>query len=304
MAALCLLPLASCQKEMPGRLDGMYSSAPSSETASADPAEIQSDTLPESPSVTVKTPSFRSGKYRMASTAVYEQFLRSGASVAAHIKRTQTYTYDIALTVGKDGAMKAVYTFRRVRMTYEDSETYTMDTDDKKGRDDESAAFYDLIGQSVTVNVAGDGKLTVSGVDKIHKKVPAAKDIVTADNMKEVAADLFYPIADKTLTAGSSWQLTQSGIVNTYTVSKCADSGIVVTIAGGVLTVPEPFTVDDIRYTYQECAPLSGSLVIDATDRAVQEQSSYQANQGTADYNGKTYAFQEISSSVCTIEKQ
>ena len=298
--------LTACQKDMPKRLDGMYSSNTSQENAETG-SNIENDTESDesdntAAKETIAVPSFKTGNYVMDSSTSYEQYYYQGTSIVSRVVTTQTYTYGIKLSVKDSGAMTAVYTFRRIQTSYEGSETYTMDTNDKSGRDEDTAVYYDLIGQSFTVNITSDYQLSAKGVDKIHQNYPDTAELIDDDNMLEVASDLFYQM-EGPLSVGSSWKLNQSGIVNTYSVTKLNDKNLLVNIAGGKLDVPEPFTRDDITYTYQACNPLKGSLVIDRDNRMVQEQSSYQSNTGQIDYNGATYSFEETSSSLCTIIK-
>jgi hypothetical protein len=305
MCLSCLLASVGCQKKMPGRLDGLYSSDTASDGISSLHTSDTEDGT-SSPSDAEKTacpvPPFQAGSYDMESAAAYEHLLLSGSEIRARIAISQTYNYRIKLTVSKNGNMTAVYTFTRIRTGYEDSQTYTTDTADKKGRTEENAPYYDLIGQSFTVRVSKDYRLSISDVDKIHQKYPDTADIVTDENLLEVASDLFYPIEGE-LSVGSAWKRTQNGVTNTYTVSKIRDETVTVNIKGGKLTVPDPVTNNDITYTYRQCAPLSGSVVMDRHNRMIQEQSSYQSNTGDAAYNGAAYAFEEVSSSLCSIVK-
>ena len=295
--------LTGCQKKMPGRLDGLYSSDTASDGISSLHTSDTEDGT-SSPSDAEKTacpvPPFQAGSYDMESAAAYEHLLLSGSEIRARIAISQTYNYRIRLTVSKNGNMTAVYTFTRIRTSYEDSQTYTTDTADKKGRTEENAPYYDLIGQSFTVRVSKDYRLSISGVDKIHQKYPDTADIVTDENLLEVASDLFYPI-DGELSVGSAWKRTQNGV--TYTVSKIREDNLLINIKGDKLPVPEPVIQNDITYTYRQCAPLSGSVVMDRHNRMIQEQSSYQSNTGDAAYNGAAYAFEEVSSSLCSIVK-
>ncbi|MBQ5544699.1 MAG: hypothetical protein IIU00_03400 [Clostridia bacterium] len=299
MCLSCLLASVGCQKKMPGRLDGLYSS----DTASDSPSDTQPDET-SSQSDTEKpafpSPTFQAGSYDMESASTYEHLLLSGSEIRARIAISQTYNYRIKLTVSKNGNMTAVYTFTRIRTSYEDSQTDTTDTADKKGRTEENAPYYALIGQSFTVRVTKDYRLSISGVDKIHRKYPDTADIVTDENLLEVASDLFYPIEEE-LSVGSAWKRTQNGV--TYTVSKIREDNLLINIKGDKLPVPEPVIQNDITYTYRQCAPLSGSVVMNRHNRMIQEQSSYQSNTGDAAYNGAAYAFEEASSSLCSIVK-
>ncbi|MBQ1412824.1 MAG: hypothetical protein IIY93_06520, partial [Clostridia bacterium] len=184
--------LTGCQKKMPGRLDGLYSSDTASDGISSLHTSDTEDGT-SSPSDAEKTacpvPPFQAGSYDMESAAAYEHLLLSGSEIRARIAISQTYNYRIRLTVSKNGNMTAVYTFTRIRTSYEDSQTYTTDTADKKGRTEENAPYYDLIGQSFTVRVSKDYRLSISGVDKIHQKYPDTADIVTDENLLEVASD-------------------------------------------------------------------------------------------------------------------
>lgn len=309
---ICFGTLTACQKEMPKRLDGMYSSDTSSEGANTDSgaesdtenteSTASKDTDDTAGEEKIAVPPFKAGSYVMDSSTSYEQMYYQGKSIVSRVSTTQTYTYGIKLSVKDSGAMTAVYTFQRIQTGYEGSQSYTMDTDDKSGRDEDTAVYYDLIGQSFTVNITPDFALTVKGVDKIHKNYPDTAELIDDDNMREVASDLFYRI-EGPLSVGSAWQLNQSGIVNTYSVTKLNDKNMLVNIAGGKLDVPAPFTREEITYTYQACNALKGSLVITRDNRMVQEQSSYQSNTGTIEYSGTTYSFEETSSSLCTITK-
>lgn len=303
--------LSACKKEMPKRLDGMYSSdgahASSDTQSDADDAENTEsedtkDTEKNEQTEKIAAPKFKSGNYVMESSTSYDQIYYQGKSIFSRVAMSQTYTYNIKLSVKDNGSMTAVYTFKRVQTGYEGSETYTIDTNDKSGRDDDTAVYYDIIGQSFTVNVTSDFKLSVKGVDKIHKNYPDTVDLIDDDNMLEIAKDLFYNI-DEPLSVGSSWKLTQSGVSNTYSVSKINDKNILVNIAGGALEVPEPFTSNEITYNYKACNALKGSLVINRDNRMIQEQSSYQSNSGEIEYSGTTYSFEETSSSLCEITK-
>lgn len=301
-AVACMLCLSACQKEMPKRLDGMYSSNASDSADSANASETQTTQDVNNNAEEYPAPKFQSGNYIMESTSNYEQYIYSGKSIISLIKTSQTYTYNIKLTVKNDNSMTAVYTFSRIQTSYEGSETLTMDTNDNSGNTGENKPYYDLIGQSFTVNVSDGYKLSISGIDKINEKYPDTGNIISDDNMLEIAADLFYNI-DSNLKIGSLWQMTQSGINNTYKISKVSNERFVIDIIGGKLTVPAPFTSDGFTYTYTACNSLSGSLVINRDNRMIQEQSSYQDNKGTLEYRGTTYDFTESASSVCNISR-
>lgn len=305
-AAACLICLCACgEDEMPKRLDGMYSSTTSDDTAieTSSQGEQETSSADQEDSTEYTAPKFKSGNYVMESTTTQDQYIYSGKNVVAYVKLTQTYTYDIKLTVNKDSSMKAVYTFSRIQTSYEDSESETMDTNDASGNNDENKPYYDLIGQSFTVKVSKDYELSISGIDKINKKYPDTADIVGDDNMLEIAADLFYNI-DSKLKIGTSWKMEQSGITNTYKVSSVTKNSFIIDIIGGKLEVPDSFTTDNgFTYNYSACEPLSGSLVMNQSNRMIQEQSSYQENNGTIEYSGTTYKFTESASSVCNISK-
>lgn len=305
-AAACLICLCACgEDEMPKRLDGMYSSTTSDDTAieTSSQGEQETSSADQEVSTEYTAPKFKSGNYVMESTTTQDQYIYSGKNVVAYVKLTQTYTYDIKLTVNKDSSMKAVYTFSRIQTSYEDSESETMDTNDASGNNDENKPYYDLIGQSFTVKVSKDYELSISGIDKINKKYPDTADIVGDDNMLEIAADLFYNI-DSKLKIGTSWKMEQSGITNTYKVSSVTKNSFIIDIIGGKLEVPDSFTTDNgFTYNYSACEPLSGSLVMNQSNRMIQEQSSYQENNGTIEYSGTTYKFTESASSVCNISK-
>lgn len=311
-ATVLVFSLTACQKEMPGRLDGMYSSGETSsgtvssqaaeEEASPPESDEEKNTSATADKKKYTTPPFRSGSYVMESSSVSEQYFYSGKSVISYTRVSQIYTYGIKLTVNKNGSMSAVYTFKRIRTGYETEEgAIATDTAEKSGRNEDNAVYYDLIGQKFTVNISKDYKITVKGIDAIHKKYPYTADIVTNENMKEVASDLFYRI-DGTIQQGSSWSLKQVGLKNTYTVSSFKDGSVYINIAGSQINLPEPFTTEDgMSYTYTKCEPLSGSLVMSIDNRMLQEQSSYQENSGKVEYNGHSYTFKVSAASVCNI---
>ncbi|MBQ9901425.1 MAG: hypothetical protein IJM51_03445 [Clostridia bacterium] len=306
MLVLCLA-VTACQKKMPGRLDGLYSSdgAVTSQTQAADtPSDDTGTTSATAQNKIIPAPKFRTGSYTMESASVSEQYFYSGQSVISYTRVTQTYHYDIALAVKKDGFMTAVYTFQRIRTGYETEEGATVtDTHQKSGRNEDNAVYYDLIGQSFTVSISKDYRITVKGIDAIHKKFPYTADVVTDENMKEVAADLFYKLKDS-IQQGSSWKLRQVGLQNTYTVSSVKDGSLYVNIKGEKLDLPEPFTSDGVTYTYKKREPLSGSLVMAMDNRMIQEQSSYQENAGVIQSGDKKYTFTESAASVCNIKKK
>ena len=316
LTALLLLSLSvtSCQKKMPGRLDGLYSSDETSSGAVFSGTESEESSEPESAddkttSASAKAkkfaaPKFKSGSYTMESSSVSEQYFYSGKSVVSYTRMTQTYYYGIKLAVKKDGAMTAVYTFNRIRTGYETDEgAIATDTSDKSGRDEDNAVYYDLIGQSFTVHISKDYKITVRGIDAIHQKFPYTADIVTDENMKDVAADLFYRM-DGSLRQGSSWKLRQVGLKNTYTVSSIKDGSVYVNIKGEKLDLPKPYTSNGMKYTYKKRDPLSGSLVISLDNRMLQEQSSYQENAGVIESGDKKYTFTESAASICNIKQK
>lgn len=319
--AALLLSLAGCQKKMPGRLDGKYPDA-SVSSAVAEPGDGGSSSGEDSKASSshaedgektsastqkdqsYASPKFRSGSYTMESASINEQYFYSGQSVISYTRITQTYNYDIKLTVKSSGAMTAVYTFRRIRTGYQTDEgTIATDTGDKSGRNEDNAVYYDLIGQSFTVNISKDYKITVKGIDAIHKKYPYTADVVTNDNMKEVASDLFYRIGGS-LKKNSSWELNQVGLTNTYTVTAIKDGSVYVNIKGKKLDIPKPYTSNGIRYTYKKREPLSGSLVMTLENRMIQEQSSYQENSGIIETGDKKYTFTESAASICNIIKK
>ena len=316
---ICLFVFSACEKKMPGRLDGKYPDAlTSSENAEKEAADEPSSaeasqkkdekkttsTSGEKKAKEYAAPKFKSGSYTMESSSVNEQYFYSGKSVISYTRMTQTYHYGIKLTVKSNGSMTAVYTFQRIRTGYETEEgAIATDTSDKSGRNEDNAVYYDLIGQSFTVNIAKDYKLTVKGIDAIHKKYPYTADVVTDDNMKEVASDLFYKI-DGSLQQGSSWQLEQVGLKNTYTVSSIKEGNVYINIKGKQLEIPKPYSSDGIKYTYKKREPLSGSLVMALDNRMIQEQSSYQENSGEIASGDKKYTFTESAASICNIKKK
>ena len=314
-ALLLLTPaVTACQKKMPGRLDGKYPSGEASSGAVSSGTEAEESSGSESADEKTSSadekikntaaPKFRSGSYTMESSSVSEQYFYSGQSVISFTRITQTYHYGIRLTVKKDGAMTAVYTFNRIRTGYETAEgSIAADTSDKSGRNEDNAVYYDLIGQSFTVNVSRDYKITLRGIDAIHKKFPYTADVVTDENMKEVAADLFYKMKDS-IRQGSSWQLNQVGLKNTYTVSSIKNGSVYINIKGEKLDLPQPYTSDGIKYTYRKREPLSGSLVMSLDNRMIQEQSSYQENSGVIESGDKKYTFTESAASICNIKKK
>ena len=320
VALLCLLLLTGCQKEMPGRLDGQYpdalSSAVASDEAAPDGASAEKDvsqgeegekpvsSAAEKEKKKTSAPKFRSGRYTMESSSVNEQYFYSGKSVISYTRMTQSYAYDIRLTVKGNGSMTAVYTFRRIRTGYETDEgAIATDTNQKNGRNEDNAVYYDLIGQSFTAHISKNYKITVKGIDAIHKKFPYTADVVTDDNMKEVVSDLFYRMEDS-VGQGSSWQLKQVGLTNTYTVSSIKDGNLYINIKGKQLDLPEPYTSDGVIYTYKKREPLSGSLVMAQDNRMLQEQSSYQENSGVIESGDKKYTFTESAASICNIKKK
>lgn len=319
VALSCLLLLASCQKKMPGRLDGQYASDTASSASTGEPASSADETEQTSGQKTdtkqtkssdagqvkeAAAPAFRSGNYTMESSSVSEQHFYSGKSDISYTRVSQIYNYDIKLTVKKDGSMTAVYSFRRIRTGYETEEgSLVTDTNEKSGRDEDNAVYYDLIGQRFTVSVSKAYQLTIKGIDAIHKKFPYTADIVTDENMKEVASDLFYQM-DGSLKRGSAWTLTQAGMKNTYTVASIKNGSVYVNIKGEQLELPKPYTSNGVTYTYQKREPLSGSLVMALDNRMIQEQSSYQENTGVIESGGKRYTFSESAASVCNIKKK
>ena len=319
LTALLVFCLTACQKEMPGRLDGKYSSdgTVSSEAQSSDTSVESDDPVAESSQTADKeiasassdekkytAPKFKSGSYTMESSSVSETYYYSGKSVISYTRVTQTYNYDIKLTVNKNGSIKAVYAFRRIRTGYETEEgSISTDTNDKSGRDEDNAVYYDLIGQSFTANISKDYKITIKGIDLIHKKFPYTADVVTDENMKEVVSDLFYSMSGS-IRQGSSWQLNQVGLKNTYTVSSVKDGSVYINISGEKLALPEPFTSNGVTCTYKKREPLTGSLVMDLDNRMIQEQSSYQKNSGVIQSEDKKYTFTESAASICNIKKK
>lgn len=324
IAFICLFVLSACQKEMPGRLDGKYPDAltasEASETKAAGDASSEEKSDRETSQTTnekkttsssaeknekiFSAPKFKSGSYTMESSSVNEQYFYSGKSVISYTRMTQIYNYDIKLAVNNSGTMTAVYTFKRIRTGYETDEgAIATDTSEKSGRNEDNAVYYDLIGQRFTVNISKDYKISVKGIDAIHKKFPYTSDIVTDDNMKEVASDLFYRI-DRNIQQGSSWQLKQVGLTNTYTVSSIKDGSVYINIKGKQLEIPKPYTNDGIKYTYKKREPLSGSLVMALDNRMMQEQSSYQENSGVIESGDKKYTFTESAASICNIKQK
>lgn len=320
LTAALLLPLAACgEKNMPGRLDGKYASDGTVSSQTREEGTSSGETVDESSQTgksektssssaadekTYAAPPFRSGNYLMESSSVNEQYFYSGQSVVSYTRMTQTYNYGIQLTVKKDGSMTAVYTFNRIRTGYEtDDGSAATDTDEKNGRDEDNSVYYDLIGQRFTAVISKDFKITVKGIDAIHKKFPYTADIVKDENMKEVVSDLFYQI-DGTIQRGSSWQLDQVGLKNTYTVSSFKNGSVYVNIRGTKLELPAPYTRNGVTYTYKKREPLSGSLVISMDNRMVQEQSSYQENSGEIESGSMKYTFTESAASICNIKKK
>ncbi len=311
---LCVCCLASCGKEMPGRLDGQYPDALTSQTfighssgesddeASSQAGGGENDASSGSDEKAYPAPAFRAGSYTMESSGVNEQYIYSGKSVVSFTRVTQIYDYDIRLAVRKNGSMSAVYTFSRIRTGYETPDgSDKTDTNDKKGRNDDNAVYYDLIGQSFTAEISKDYSITLKGIDLIHKKYPYTADVVTDENMKEVVADLFYKMGSS-LQSGSRWKLKQVGVTNTYTVASVKNGSVYINIKGTQLDIPEPFTRDGVKYTYQKREPLSGSLVISMDNRMVQEQSSYQENSGVIESGDRKYTFTESAASICNIK--
>lgn len=301
MAAVMLTVFTACgKKEMPSRLDGMYSSADETLTSSNN---NQPTVQNEADDKEYSAPKFKSGTYTMKSSSIREQYAYSGKEIASAIKMSQIYTYQIKLTVNKNGSMKAVYTFKRIQTSYEGSTAEAIDTNDKSGKSNANSAYYDLIGKSFTVNISKDYRLAISGVNEITKKYPDTAFIINDDNMLEIASDLFYNIDDR-LKIGSFWQLDQSGVENTYTLNSVNESNMMFDISGGKLSIPEPYATEGgAVYSYEKCLPLKGSLVVSRSNRMIQEQSSYQENSGTISFNNKSFTFTDSVNSVCSVTK-
>lgn len=306
-ALLCALPAAGCEKEMPGRLDGGLTSEQTAVTSGT--AGATGTTAPRGKAF--DTPRFAAGTYRMTASSVNETVFYQGQQIPFYEKTTQSYTYRITVTEEPDGAWKAQYTIERIMLRYDTKdETETVDTadtgksveerDERDQRDEFTSVYFDLIGQSFTADISRNGTVSLSGLDKIHRNVPDSADVIREDNMREVVSDVFYPLPDK-LHTGDTWQLTQSGIVNTYGVSSTNSQSVFVDIVGGELALPAPYTENEITYTYTSCDPLSGTLTVNRDNRMIQEQASYQELKGKAVSGQITLTFKRSTTSSAQI---
>ena len=252
-------------------------------------------------------PAFRDGRYRMVSSVVNAEDYNDGAGSTLYgYSSTTRYEYLLDITAFADG-IKCVYTFDRIVGSSDDNGTGAgdteLDTADKDAYTEELSPFYDLIGRSFTVQTDADcGSVSISGIDELLAAVPGANGLIDEETMLSMARDLFYPLP-QTFTDGTSWTVNSYGIDNEYSVKRLERGRFNVQISGGESALPPP-TTDANGYVteYTSCAPLTGTLMLDQSDRAVQELSTFQRYSGSiSDSEGYGYFFTVTASTNCTI---
>lgn len=255
---------------------------------------------------TFDAPRFRSGTYTMVSTVINDEtYTEPNGEVIYDGSLMTRYTYQLDITAGDEIVCR--YTFRDIygTSTVGSGTLVGVNTADSSLRDETTQVYYDLIGKSFTSRAAADGTLqSVSGIEEILSSVSGAEEIIDPELMTSLAADLFFPLPDK-FESGTSWQLVQYGITNTCTVTRLVDDSFGVTIAGGEIPLAAPATDSDgFTTTYTEASPLSGTLLVDRTDRAVQELTSHQKTRGTlTDSGGSGCYFALTATTTCRITK-
>lgn len=288
--------------------DAIGSSSPQSAQTTPSAATSAPTAADSGMSGSYAAPQFKSGVYEMVSTVINKEVYTDGTGATVYEASVMTrYTYRLDIAVGSDG-IDCKYTFKSVYGTTDlGSQTVVgVNTQDASLMSDDTKVYYDIIGKSFTSRANAQGELqSVSGIDEIIKQVPAAAAILGNELMQSLAADLFYAMPTS-FEQGTSWQLVQYGITNTCTVQRIFGSNFGIDIKGGTITPAAP-TTDSEGYTttYTETQPLSGTIWMDMTDRAVQEMSSQQKTSGTlTDPEGYGVYFALTASTNCKITKQ
>lgn len=188
-----------------------------------------------------------------------------------------------ALDVRKAGdGLNIVFTITRKNYLsdYNGSSSVLFDTDDASTLTPETKVYFDMVGQSFTA--VYDKNLTVTslkGVDAIHKKLPEAKDILTADALTAVAQELVLELPD-TVEKGAQIKHEQlsdgTGTLEmTYTASELTDSMLKFSMKLDSLSgLPESEYGDGYSVVFTESGNYSGSLIISSADRMKQGSSN------------------------------
>lgn len=252
-----------------------------SQTASTAPTSAAPTTAPQS-SVegTHPAPEFLPGKYSMvnASTTLTEYVNEAGIAYYSESTLSQ-YTY--GLTVSSDRT-RCVMSFDNILISQSSSGSTTvlLDTSVRDYLSASTEPYYDLIGLEFTVLLGADGSVTgIEGVDELAAAYPNSAMLLDKENLIGVASSYFYPMPD-TFADGTSWVLEQYGLANTYRVTSLARDRFGISISG---PEQEPFSYneDGLTVDYSKVSPLSGTLYMDAGNRALQEITSMQKSSGS-----------------------
>ncbi len=250
-------------------------------------------------------PSFKSGRYKMISSAINAEDYHDGAGSTLYSYSSSTkYEYLLDLTADSDG-IECRYTFAGIYGSTNDNGTTAVElnTADPEAYNDALAPFYDLIGKSFTVTANADcTDVVISGIDELLAEVPGAANLIDGDTMLSMAKDIFYQMPS-TFTDGTEWKVNSYGLNNVYSVKKLDRGYFNISITGDQPTLPADTTDGNGFVTsYDSSSPLSGTLIVDQNNRAVQELSTYQRYNGSiSDDSGYGYFFTITASTSCSV---
>ncbi len=250
-------------------------------------------------------PAFKDGSYTMLSTvSSSEDYTDGNGKVMYSYTSTTKYCYRLDITRSESG-LTCRYTFSSIYGAVSDNGSLQVDIDttDPANRNDNTALYFDLIGQSFTVSVDNAGNITaIDGIDGIIAAKPSVGNLLDEASLLNMASDLFHPMP-VSLSKGTSWTVSSYGMNNTYTANRLSAGRFGIDITGGEYTLPDPVT-DSYGYTttYTSVSPMTGTLNINQNDRAVQELTTRQRSEGTlSDEEGYGMYFSITSTNSCVI---
>lgn len=301
--ALLSVLLAACSCSEPEYYERLDQSSTTTSVSQTDSVPTQTTAVQ---TWSLQAPRFLTGTYSMSSANSTVQTVAGGTG-GSYYRSDQEYNYDLAINVAADGSLTCVYTFTRVYWTYEvNDDSYVFDTNNSAGYNSDTAMYYDLIGCSFTVTVDAAMNVTgISGVSEIISAHPTTAALISEDNLLVMAKDVFYALP-QTLGYKTSWNLNQSGVDTVFTLMQYKDGELGADIVGAEQVLPGDSYDASTGFTtrYSEIGRLSGTLRMNASDRAVQSFSYRQTSKGLLISENETYDFDVVVSSSCKITRK
>lgn len=273
-AAVCLCASVLCACSNTDSYHTPYSTQ--ADTTASTSAIVESTALTEAPA-----PKISDGSYDMhcgfEQSAVYTY--EGNTYMTTEWDVGSWYALDVK---NKDGAPEIKFTITRKNYlsNYNGTPSVLFDTDDASTLDADTKVYFDMVGLSFTaVYDKNNDVVSLKGVDALHKKCPAAKDILSEDTLMAVAQELVLNLPDvvKKDEGIEHRQLSDgTGTLDmTYTATDLTDTMLKFSMKLNTLSgLPESEYGDGYSVEFTDSSNYSGTLVISTADRMKQSSSN------------------------------